>query len=241
MASKKRKIFRTIWFSLVAIFMIWQWRSYQAKGLPNDVFESSESIQVTENANTISFISLADTLEREVIFFQGGLVDPNAYAPLCRSIAEAGFSCHIVKMNWRMPIWGYERINDLFDLETGMYVLAGHSQGAKMAAQFVHENPDLLKGLILMGTSHPRDFDMSQQSIPTLKLYAEHDGLASVPEVMENQHLLPQEASLVLIEGGNHSQFGYMGHLLMDSRTDISVQAQHDQMMTHIIPFLKRL
>lgn len=241
MASKKHKIFRNIWFTLVTIFMIWQWTTYQAKRLPDQVFESSDTIQVKEDSDKISFISLADKLETEVIFFQGGLVDPDAYAPLCRNVAENGFSCHIVKMKWRMPLWGYERTIELFDLNTEKYVLAGHSQGAKMAAQFVHENPGLLKGLVLIGTTHPRDVNMSRQSIPTLKLYAERDGLASVPEVLNNQHLLPMGSSLILIEGGNHSQFGFMGHLLMDSKAEISAEVQHELMLKHIIPFLTEL
>ena len=50
--------------------MIWQWTSYQAKGLPKQVFESSDTIQVKEDFDKISFISLADTLETEVIFFR---------------------------------------------------------------------------------------------------------------------------------------------------------------------------
>ena len=56
-----------------------------------------------------------------------------------------------------------------------------------MAAQFVYENPEVFKGLFLMGTSHPRDIDLSSSNIPCLKLYAEYDGLASVEEVMENK------------------------------------------------------
>ena len=50
-----------------------------------------------------------------------------------------------------------------------------------------------------MGTSHPRDIDLSLQNIPTIKLYAEHDGLASVEEVMENKNKLPGGAKLTYI------------------------------------------
>ncbi|MEC8894402.1 MAG: hypothetical protein VX901_13860 [Candidatus Poribacteria bacterium] len=56
-----------------------------------------------------------------------------------------------------------------------------------MASQFVYENPNLMKGLFLLGTSHPRDFDLSERILSTIKLYAEFDGLASVPEVMETK------------------------------------------------------
>lgn len=241
MASKKHKTFRVIWLTFVFVFVVWQAYSYQARGLPKHVFTRSERIEVQEDIEKISFISAIDSIETEVIFFQGGLVDPEAYAPLCRGIAEAGFSCHIVKMDWRMPAWGYEQIKNIFDLDAGNFVLAGHSQGGKVAAQFVYENTGLMKGLILLGTSHPRDVNLSKATIPTLKLYAEHDGLASVSEVLENQPLLPHNTSLVMIEGGNHSQFGYMGHLLLDSSAEISVEAQHKQILQNIILFLNSL
>jgi VIT1/CCC1 family predicted Fe2+/Mn2+ transporter len=75
-----------------------------------------------------------------------------------------------------------------------------------------------------MGTSHPRDIDLSSQEISCIKLYAENDGLASVAEVMENKNKLPINTDLVLITGGNHSQFGYLGQLLMDNTATISLE-----------------
>lgn len=45
---------------------------------------------------------------------------------------------------------GYEMPIELKLMEdsTKVYTLAGHSQGAKMAAQFVHENPGLVNKLV---------------------------------------------------------------------------------------------
>ena len=60
-----------------------------------------------------------------------------------------------------MPQWDYTKIAKMFNLKKGNYIIGGHSQGAKMASQFVYENPNLMKGLFLLGTSHPRDFDLS--------------------------------------------------------------------------------
>jgi Alpha/beta hydrolase family len=110
-----------------------------------------------------------------------------------------------------------------------------------MAAKFVYENPNLMKGLFLMGTSHPRDIDLSNQNIPCVKLYAENDGLASVEEVLENKIKLPKDAKLVLINGGNHSQFGYLGKLLMDSSADISIEEQQQQTFDYLINFMHKI
>ena len=237
----KRKIFRILWFTAVAIFLVWNWSTFQSRDLPTGTFESNSEIEVFENADKISFNPNGKVDGAEVIFFQGGMTDPKAYAPLCRSIAANGFRCHLIKMAWRLPQFDYQKIYTLFDLNTKRYVIGGHSQGAKMAAQFVYENPSLMKGLFLIGTSTPKDIDLSNLTIPTIKLYAENDGLASVEEVMQFKDKLPQNSKLVLIKGGNHSQFGFLGQLFLDNAPEISLQAQQSQTLEELILFLKGL
>jgi pimeloyl-ACP methyl ester carboxylesterase len=237
----KRKIFKAIWFSLVIIFFVWNWTTFQSRNLPKETFENSKLVTVTQSDDLITFQSDTAKNRINVIFFQGGLTDPKAYAPLCRQLAENGFTCHLIKMDWRLPQYDYKKILKLFKLDGGNYVIGGHSQGGKMAAQIVYENPTLFKGLFLLGTSHPRDIDLSTFKIPTMKIYAEKDGLASVPEVMENKSKLPQNSKLVLIKGGNHSQFGYLGKLLMDNSADISLEEQQKQTVENILKFLNEI
>ena len=238
MKWSKRNIFRAVWFSFVTVFFIWNWSTFQSHDLPKDVFSNSASIEIIETDDQITFRSSRSDQQLQVIFFQGGLTDPEAYAPLCRRLAEGGFTTHLIKMNWRLPQYDYQKVLQLFDLKQQQYVIGGHSQGGKMAAQMVYENPGLFSGLFLMGTSHPRDIDLSSDSIPCIKLYAENDGLASVEEVLENKQKLPIETELVLIKGGNHSQFGYLGQLLMDSAADITLEEQQDISCENILEFI---
>ncbi len=237
----KRKIFKTIWFSLVIVFFAWNWTTFQSRNLPKDTFENAKLVTVTQSNDFISFQSNTSKNGINVIFFQGGLTDPRAYAPICRQLAENGFTCYLMKMDWRLPKYDYKKTLKLFNLKSGRYVIGGHSQGGKMAAQIVYENPNLFKGLFLLGTSHPRDIDLSAFTIPTIKIYAEKDGLASVPEVMENKNKLPQNSKLVLIKGGNHSQFGYLGKLFMDNSADISLEEQQKQTVESILKFLNEI
>ena len=144
-------------------------------------------------------------------------------------------------MAWRFPQNDYQKISRLFDLNSGKYIIGGHSRGGKMAAQFVFENPGLMKGLYLLATSHPRDVSLANQTIPTMKIYAGNDGLASVSEVMENKEKLPQNAKLVLIEGGNHSQFGYLGQLLTDNSADITLKDQQKETLNYLIGHFKAI
>ncbi len=237
----KRKIFRTVWFSLVTVFTLWNWNTFQSHNLPQYTFSNSADINVKETNDKITFESINSEHQLEVIFFQGGLTDPKAYGPLCKNLAEKGFTSHLIKMDWRLPVLDYEKVPNLFDLEQGQYVIGGHSQGAKMAAQLVAENPESFKGLFLMGTSHPRDIDLSPLDIPCIKLYAEYDGLASVEEVMANEGKLPMHTEFIMIKGGNHSQFGYLGQLLMDNTAEISLEKQQNQTLMHLLIFIEEI
>jgi pimeloyl-ACP methyl ester carboxylesterase len=241
MKIKKRNIFRLIWFSIVIIFSIWQWTTYQSRNLPENTFINDDKVTIEKSDDKITFLPNTSENQNEIIFFQGGLTDPHAYAPLCRKIAENGFICHLIKMDWRMPQWDYTKIAKMFDLKNGKYIIGGHSQGAKIASQFVYENPDLMKGLFLLGTSHPRDFNLSNRSIPTIKLYAEFDGLASVSEVMENKNKLPKNTDLIEIKGGNHSQFGYLGKLLTDETPEISLAEQQRLTVEKLTDFFNNI
>jgi pimeloyl-ACP methyl ester carboxylesterase len=119
-------------------------------------------------------------------------------------------------MPWRLASNGYNKPKELqlFSDSTKTYILSGHSQGAKMAAQFVYENPDLVDKLILIGTTHPRDISLANLNIPVLKIYGSNDGVADEKSILENRSKLPESAKLVRIEGANHSQFGYYGFQL---------------------------
>lgn len=235
------RIFRTIWITCGLGFLLWNWTTFQSRGLPEGVLQTGDGITVTQDKDQIIFKSAPGTSKLEVIFFQGALTDPKAYAPLCRNLAQQGFTCHLIKMAGRLPIKDYKKIHRLFDLQAKNYVIGGHSQGGKIAAQAVFENPNVFKGLFLLGTSHPRDFSLADHTLPILKLYAEKDGLASVKEVLENKDKLPAQAEWVLIEGGNHSQFGYLGQLLMDERPQISREEQQRQTLEHVERFLKEI
>ena len=237
----KWKIFKTIWFSLVAIFFFWNWITFQSRNLPKDTFLNTDIVTVIETDDKITFKSDTSKNHIEIIFFQGGLTDPKAYAPLCRNLAIYGFTCHLIKMNWRLPKLDYQKVSMLFDFTQGSFIIGGHSQGGKMAAQLVYENPTMFKGLFLMGTSHPRDIYLSNLNIPCIKLYAEKDGPASIHEVLENRSKLPIDAELVLIKGGNHSQFGYLATLFMDNSADISLEIQQQQTLDYLINFIKEI
>jgi triacylglycerol esterase/lipase EstA (alpha/beta hydrolase family) len=235
-----RKILRFIWVLLGISFTVWMWYNYQAKGVQQTVFESNAQVQIKETKDAVSFTP-THPYQKVFIFYPGALADPYAYAPLCRTIADSGYKVWLVKMPWRLASKGYNKPKELGLLNdtTKQYILAGHSQGAKMAAQFVYENPGLIDRLILLGTTHPRDIDLSKAQIPILKIAGSKDGVASMKDIILNKSKLPSTTKYVVIEGANHAQFGYYGWQLGDGKATITRAQQQQMVIDSILAFIK--
>jgi pimeloyl-ACP methyl ester carboxylesterase len=93
-------------------------------------------------------------------------------------------------------------------------------------------------GLVLIGTSHPRDVDLSGLRVPVTKIVGTHDGLASRAEVETNRNKLPLSTRWEWIEGGNHSQFGWYGFQPGDRWPHITAAAQRDLMIRRVLDML---
>jgi pimeloyl-ACP methyl ester carboxylesterase len=106
------------------------------------------------------------------------------------------------------------------------WVLAGHSLGGALACRAVLSDPSAFSAMVLIGTTHPKQQDLSSLPIQVTKVYASHDGVAPPDRVLANKRLLPPTTKWVEIKGGNHSQFGHYGHQLFDGTASISREAQ---------------
>jgi len=170
----------------------------------------------------ISFVPRENQRITGLFFYPGGMVDPKAYAPMARRVAENGFAVYIVKLPLgSAPLPGQEAsvmdyTRHLMETNPSVqrWVLGGHSRGAAIASRFASSNQDLFSALILIGTSHPKDseFDLSNSGLHVMKIYATRDGLASPSEVEETSKFLPGDTVWVRIDGGNHSQLVTLAH-----------------------------
>ena len=93
--------------------------------------------------------------------------------------------------------------------------------------------------LILFGTTHPRDRDLSKLAIPVTKILATRDRLASPARARENAARLPPGTEWVLIEGGNHSQFGHYGFQFGDRLAAISRDQQQRELVAAVVRALR--
>lgn len=236
--SLKRIIIR-VWLTVGIVFIFYLFYSYQSREVDEHFLQNNDTIDVS---NTKDFYAFTPQTEfKDVfIFYPGAMVDPKSYVPLCRKIAENNIKVYIIKMPWRLASKGYNIPKELglFADTSKTYILAGHSQGAKMAAQFLYENPDLIDKLILIASSHPRDISLSDSQIPIMKIYGSRDGVADEKSILENKSKLPLDAQFVRIDGANHSQFGYYGFQLGDNRAEISRDEQQSETLRAILEFV---
>ena len=245
------KIIRIIWVTLGVIFSLWMVNSFRAQGFDRTVLESDQTVTVEKTNQYIHFRPTENQQPTGFIFLPGGMVAPEAYAPMSRAIAEHGFTVFILKLPFGSAPLDSQEANvmqqalGIINANTSIqyWTVGGHSRGAAIASRFASLHGESFDGLVLIGTSHPKEevFDLSNTDLSVTKVYATNDGLASVDEVEANAKYLPDHTTWILIEGGNHSQFGYYGSQLGDNAATISRERQQELTVGAILAVLQNV
>jgi pimeloyl-ACP methyl ester carboxylesterase len=176
-----------------------------------------------------------------LVIYPGGRVDPRSYAPLARTIAEAGYLVVIPPMPLDLAVLAPDRASDVMAAypEIEQWVLGGHSLGGAMAAKYAHDNPSLVSGLVLWA-AYPADSDsLKGLAIPVLSIYGTED--MGLDGIEAGRDLLPDETQWVVMEGGNHAQFGWYGDQRGDGEATISRIEQQERIADETLAFLEGL
>jgi pimeloyl-ACP methyl ester carboxylesterase len=241
---------RRVWITLgLAVLALLVW-NVQAHGVPPELLESTDRLTVDTRGEFTLFLPVPDTPGRAgLVFLPGGGVDWRAYVPFVRGVADAGHPAAVVRLPFRLAptdstraeLW--RRIEDVRAAwgPNRLVVLSGHSRGAALAAGFAGEHPRFLDGLLLVATTHPRDHDLSDLTVPVVKVMAEHDCVATPAAARANAHLLPPDAQWVEIAGGNHAQFGHYGAQFNDCTATIPRDTQQEQARDAAIALLDQV
>jgi pimeloyl-ACP methyl ester carboxylesterase len=243
-----RLLWITVGLSATAIFVVWSLVAYRASGIAHAAADADAVVDVQYRDGVWSFVPRASQSPTRpaLVFFPGALVDPIAYAPLLRAVATGGFPAYMIELPRRGAFGGADdpevlaRLSRLLAVRgrDDRWLVAGHSRGAVVACQVAAARRTGLAGLILIGTSHPRDVDLSTLTIAVTKIAGTHDGLASRDEVEGNRRLLPASTRWIWIEGGNHSQFGWYGFQPGDWRATIAPADQRAAMIAAVLDAL---
>lgn len=210
-------------------FLVWMALGYQVTDLPTGVLVTTPAVRVTIEDSAIHFQPRQARRPSGIIFLPGGMVDPDAYAPLLNGVAAAGHPAHLVRLPLRVAFLEsqitevFQHVNSILKANPDTrWFLSGHSRGAMLASRFARESQSNIAGLILNGTTHPRDFDLSASPLQVTKIMGAHDGVATPEATRANAALLPKSTTWVEIPGANHVQFGYYRHQLLDGEASIT-------------------
>ena len=227
---------RRVWITFGVLAWIatplYGWLAFRPTGFGADILRSDARVRVGDGADSLSFAPVAASAGSGLIFYPGCPVPAESYAPLARAIAERGHPVHLMRLPLRCAPGGFQAqviaaTRHIMQADTGRtWAVGGHSHGGVIASGFAADYPHELQSLILIGTSHPRETDLSALDRPVTKIFGSRDGVASESKVHATAHLLPAATSWVRLEGGNHAQFGWYAFQLGDHAATITRAAQ---------------
>lgn len=183
-----------------------------------DALNSDEDVVVSQPAGEdwLVFTPAGETPTTGFIIYPGGFVDPEAYTPVARGIAEQGFLVVIDPMPLGLGVLGIEGADSIIAAmpQISAWGIGGHSLGGAMAAEYTARNPESIDALALWAAYPAKNTDLSGLDLEAVSIYGDADGVASMSDVGDGATRLPEETNFVLIPGGNHTQFGAYGDSL---------------------------
>jgi len=148
-----------------------------------------------------------------------------------------------VPMPLDLAIFGVNKANDVIAAypEVQHWIIGGHSLGGSMAAQYVKDNPTKVKGVAFMAAYPADNVDLSKLPVKFVSLHGSNDGLATEAKIQNSLKNLPADTKVVLIEGGNHAQYGNYGPQAGDGIATISREEQQRQTTTAMVKLANEL
>jgi len=197
----------------------------------------ASDVTVQRIDNTIVFRP-TDQIEAGFIFYPGGLVETEAYAPLLEKLAENNIMCVMIEMPFYLAIFdanGARGIQAKYP-EIEDWYIGGHSLGGSMACLYADRHSDEYEGLILLAAYSTKD--LSDTDLDVLLVRGSEDGVLNLEKYDECINNLPEDYTELLIQGGCHAYFGDYGMQKGDGIPTISVEEQISQTVDGILDMI---
>lgn len=198
---------------------------YRADARAEAALQSTENVQVSMLDDGDIVFEPHDP-RAGIVLYPGGKVQAEAYAPLMVALAERGFLGIIVPMPFNLAVFnvsGADGIQEQFPA-AHRWVLMGHSLGGSMAAAYADQHDGQWAGLVLLGAYSTAD--LSDNDIDILVIRGSNDHVLNEQAYDDNRHNLAFDTPEVIIDGGNHAQFGDYGPQSGDGEPSISPKEQ---------------
>jgi dienelactone hydrolase len=242
----KKTIFKIIAVILLAAllfstvgFIVWANDAYLPSPIALNALKTDALVKVDLVSGVYMFTPVKAVPTVGFIFYPGGRVDYRAYAPVLRSIAENGYLVALVHAPLNLAFIDLKAASPVIAQhpEIKKWVVSGHSLGGVAASVFAKDHLNTLDGLVFFA-SYPADESLKNADIKVLSIYGTRD-MAGMAKFDETRVLNPANTKYVVIQGGNHAQFGSYGVQAGDNTPEISAEEQWAQTVTATVEFLK--
>ena len=223
-------------------FSIWAETPSQARQAALGALKSDDKVTITDQGKYITFEPAGTPATTGFIFYPGGHVDYRAYAPILHQIAARGVFIVLVPVRLNLAFFDIEAgaaaLKDFPQIKT--WVTGGHSLGGVASALFAENHPEI-KGIIFWA-SYPADDKLKNSAIQMLSIYGTNDGgLDHGAKIEQYKSYEPAGTTFVVIDGGNHGQFGDYGPQPGDNPATISPEDQWKQTTEATVQFIQKL
>lgn len=222
--------------SLILIFYIYIGNYYHADEKTNNYLKTNNDITITEIKN--GYVFEPKNASIGFVFYPGGKVEAESYAPLLFKLAENGYFCILLEVPFNLAILGPNRANIKKDYPNiQSWYMMGHSLGGTVSGMYLEKNHSDFEGLILLGsyiTSNLSDTDLN-----VLSIYGEQDKVLNKEKYINSISNLPTNYKEEIIQGGCHAYFGLYGNQKGDGNPTISAIEQIEITVNLINNFIK--
>jgi dienelactone hydrolase len=226
----------------VAYATLWVSTPYRADNTALAALQSDSAVTVSKD-DLLVFEPTDQVANIGIIFYPGGKVEAEAYAPLARSLSSSGYITVITPMPLNLAVLDVNKADSVKAkfLQVSKWVIAGHSLGGAMAAKYVAESASDNSGLILLAAYPDSRNDLSDKRLPVISIYGSNDQVLNKATLDSTKNLLPMDTKFVEITGGNHGQIGSYGQQAGDGEPTISAAEQLAEVTDAILAFLAQL
>lgn len=179
--------------------------------------------------------------EANLVFYPGGLVEPESYAVLLKSISDNQVNVYLVDMPLNLAIIQPNQFDSVREIESNQlpWFIMGHSLGGTSALLHVANNLDQVTGVVLLASYPSGSVDLASEDLPILSISASLDGVINWDAYDDSKRQLPEDTVYKEIAGGNHGQFGHYGFQSGDQEATLSRTEQQRQVTDFIRIFIE--
>jgi hypothetical protein len=227
--------------TLIAIlgFVVWAETPFKPAPEAMSALESDSNVTVMGD-DYVTFKPTNAEPTTAFVFYPGGRVDHRAYAVTLRKIAEQGYLVILLPVRLNLAFFDVDAadkvIADLPQIER--WVVGGHSLGGVAASLYASER-DVFDGIVFWA-SYPAGDELKNTDMEVLSIYGTLD-MGGMEAFDTSRTTLPADTRFVVIDGGNHGQFGDYGFQPGDNEATISRAEQQSQVVDATVQFLADL